>query len=446
MIDMKFSVLNGVSKLALVAALSLCVAWPAQAADDTAARKGLSLYQALSDIADSHDRVKAAQDDLAAAKEEIEVEWGAWYPDLDISSYWGTEQIRKREKTADTIGQARNSSLSLTQQLWDFGSANASIRKAEMAYDQARVELQAARQGLMLEGATAYLNLVKAAQVLDFAKASEANIKRQTELENALVERGSGFSTDVLQAKSQLAGAQARRVRAEGTLRNAVNRYRRIFGEAPADLEMLKAVPFPDGLLPASVEDAVDEAMTNNTQLRAGVLGTKMAQEDTNVTLADEFFPVVEGIAEWTYKNEDGGTMYSQYERIVKVEMSYDFDLGLTARNSLRASEFAESASVKRYNVTRDRVEEVARNAWDSLMTSRENAQHLRNQANIAAEFLELARKERQLGRRSLIDVLREETTLINAQSDATGAEIDAVVSGLTLLNAMGKLDLGMFQ
>jgi len=64
----------------------------------------------------------------------------------------------------------------------------------------------------------------------------------------------------------------------------------------------------------------------------------------------------------------------------------------------------------------------------------------LRNQANIAAEFLTLARKERKLGKRSLLDVLNGETNLVNAESDAASAERDVDIAAFTLLAVMGKL------
>ena len=95
---------------------------------------------------------------------------------------------------------------------------------------QAEAGLNAARQDILLRAIVAYLNILRAQGVLKFAVRSEANIKRQTELENARVERGAGLSTDVLQAKQQLAGAQARRVRARGALAVARNSYKTVFG------------------------------------------------------------------------------------------------------------------------------------------------------------------------------------------------------------------------
>ena len=82
------------------------------------------------------------------------------------------------------------------------------------------------------------------------------------------------------------------------------------------------------------------------------------------------------------------------------------------------------------------------RNSWDSLQTARATSQFLRNQANIAAEFLEVARKERKMGNRSLLDVLAGETALINAISAARSAETDIRLFAFTLLNAMGRLTL----
>ena len=68
------------------------------------------------------------------------------------------------------------------------------------------------------------------------------------------------------------------------------------------------------------------------------------------------------------------------------------------------------------------------------------NALFLRNQANISGEFLRLARKERRLGRRSLLDVLSGETVEINASSDATNAENQVIVAAYNMLFVMGDL------
>jgi outer membrane protein TolC len=86
---------------------------------------------------------------------------------------------------------------------------------------------------------------------------------------------------------------------------------------------------------------------------------------------------------------------------------------------------------------------EEGRNALAGWQTSSERSAHLANQVEIAARFLELARKEREMGRRSLLDILNGEVALINAQSDATAARIDEVIAAYRLLRAVGGLSTG---
>jgi adhesin transport system outer membrane protein len=270
---------------------------------------------------------------------------------------------------------------------------------------------------------------------------SEDNIKKQTELENARVSRGAGFSTDVLQAKTQLAGAQARRVQAEGALRVARNGYRAVFYADPGPVSEMSKPTLPVHLLPATVEEAVSVAFQQNPQLRVTALASDIARETIVSTQSTGYYPRIDAIGELKYSEDEGGTLGHQNEQLAKIQLTWPFNLGFTAANSVRAARSDFVATQERYADARDLVEEQARNAWENLRTARENAELLMNQANIAAEFLELARKERQLGRRSLLDVLAAETTLVIASSEAASAETDVSIALFTLLNAMGLLD-----
>ena len=384
--------------------------------------------------------IKAAEADVVSAREQARVALGNWFPNLNVTANYGIED-QKPEKAADTRIIPRELDFTITQLLWDFGSTNATLRSARLTLEQARAVLDAARQNLMLQAVSAYLNVIRTGDVLEFSRQSEDNLVRQTGLENALVERGAGFSTDVLQAKVQLAGASARRVRAEGALQVARNAYREVFGAAPGELSSMKSPPLPLDLLPQDVKSAVETAVTDNPQLIAANIGNSIARETVNQSRASGFYPKLEGVLETKIKEDVGGTIGDETERLAKVELTYPFNLGFTAVNTLRAAKSTESATLLRYADARDVVEQQARDAWENLRTARENAALLKNQANIASEFLEFARKERQLGRRSLIDVLAGETALIDASSDAASAEVDVSIAVFTLLNVMGRLE-----
>ena len=152
--------------------------------------------------------------------------------------------------------------------------------------------------------------------------------------------------------------------------------------------------------------------------------------------------PRFEAVATAKHKDNQAGTAGIAEEYSGKVQMTWPINLGLTAVNTLSASNSDATATSLRVAEQRYLIEEQVRNSWDSLQTARATSQFLRNQANIAAEFLEVARKERKMGNRSLLDVLAGETALINAISAARSAETDIRLFAFTLLNAMGRLTL----
>lgn len=409
------------------------------------ASPGSSLAEPLSDLLpeflNNHNLAKAAKLDISAAQQTAIVAKGGWYPSLNVTLTGGNEQQNKPSGSDNSNMVSREADFIITQRLWDGGATSSAVRTAELSQLQAEAIYTTTRSSLLLRGFSAYINVIRAAEGLGYAQRSEDNIKKQTELEDALVKRGAGFSTDVLQAKVQLAGAQARLSRAEGALAVAINAYRGVFNKEPGPIDSLVKPTLPVDLIPADVEEAVKQAMANNAFLVANNLTGQIAMEAVNAARASSYSPTVDGVFDYKWKKDVSATAGKQRETFAKVEINFPFNLGFTAINTLKASQKAHSAANFRYADAKTAIEEATRNAWEQLKTAKTNAELLSNQANIAAEFLEFARKERTLGRRSLLDVLNGETALINSSSDAASAEIDIAIAVFTLLDAMGELD-----
>lgn len=402
-----------------------------------------TLPEVLPDLLKISKKMKAAEADMNAAREKSREALGDWFPKLDLTGSYGYERQFKGNNTTDTSIPPREFDAKITQLLWDFGSTNRTIDNARLTFEQARAARDATEQSALLEGIIAYIDLLRRTRILDFSRGSEDNIKRQTELEDARVQRGSGFSTDVLQSKRQLASAQAARVRAEGALQTARNRYLNVFDKLPERPQTMAMPRLPLDALPATLNEAVDVAGRENPQLKASKMSSEIARNNVAKTFSDKFAPTINLVGEHSHKNDFDGTIGTKNERMIKIEGKYSFNLGLTAINTLKASEYTLTSTENKYGDTLDNVQEQTRNSWQELDTSKKNLEFLRNESNIAAEFLELARKERALGRRSLIDVLSGETALINASSDAASAEADMAISVFKLLSAMGRLELG---
>jgi len=426
-------------------AISLVVAGGIMCAWVPVPARAEALEVLLPYVIENHDRVRASKSRLTAARNRAREALGGWYPTLSQTANAGHE-TQENDGGDDTRTGFNEWDISLTQLLWDFGSTNAAIDKARLQVEEARYDLIETRQSLILEAITAYMNVIRSNAALKFAKESEENIRRQSGFEEALVELGSGFSTDVLQVKSQLAGAQARRVQSEGSLINALNRFQAVYGRMPDNLEALETAPFPAGFLPQTLTQATDIAFESNPALKNAILAADIAVEDVRIARADNFAPKIEASGERKFKKNVGGTIGAEQETLAKVEMTFDFNLGFTAVNTLRASENDLSATTFTAADTRRNIEEQVRNAWQQLQTAKQTTSHLNNQANIEAAFLELARNERQLGHRTLLEVLSSETKLINAKSDAFSAETDMLIAAYGVLAATGQLEYDVIK
>ncbi len=404
-----------------------------------------SLPDVLLDLIENHDRINAAKNSLDAATSRIRETRGAWFPELEIDFNNGFQK-RGNPGTQDTTKKFNETSLSVTQLLWDFGKTDTDIGISRKNRESAAINLNQVRQDLILEGIVAYIQVYSANRRLALSRQSEDNIKKQTELEDARVAGGAGFSTDVLQAKTELAEAQSRRVVAEGTLRNALSRYHALYRDMPKGINEFKLPPVPEILMPRTLEEAIEIGLKENFQLRNARLASDIAKDSVTRTRQDLFFPELNAVVETSHERNLDGTIGQRNAQAAKVELNFPFNLGFTALDSVSASSSDYKASIDRAADTQRTIEENIRLAWADLETARQNHDVRTAQIEIAAKFLELAREEREAGRRSLLDVLSGETRLINAQSDSVLTEVSIVQATFRLLNAMGRLEVSAVE
>ena len=105
-----------------------------------AGARAQSLQESLSFMIEDHKRIRAAESDLASARNTAISSLGSWFPTLDATALYGLEEQRKPD-AVDTRFYPRQVDFTLTQLLWDFGAVNGTIRAAKRTYDQAQATL-----------------------------------------------------------------------------------------------------------------------------------------------------------------------------------------------------------------------------------------------------------------------------------------------------------------
>jgi len=402
-----------------------------------------NLRSNLSELMSGSARLNAARSDEQAAAERVkESSRRAWTPQLDLSADGGRQHYATTANPNPQNQSVNTSSIKLTQLISDFGRSGSQISESEALQRQAAATALATAEGLMLEGITAHWGVVRSRRVLDYARQSEASVLKQTRLENSMVELGKGYESNVLQAKVQLATAEARRIRSEGALEIAQARVRAVFG-AQADRVVYQEVALPQPrALPVSLEEAINIANANSKQIQIGAQRTDALRQRLETTKAREFRPRLQVSGELARKDNMDGLPGSVNDRKLMLQLQYTLNTGMAGNAAVEAAVKDLAASQAREDDTREQVREQVAIAWRNLLVARTNRDILANQVNIASKFLEMASAERQLGRRTLLDILTAEMSLINAQSDLATTDADLALAGLTLLQSIGRLDL----
>jgi adhesin transport system outer membrane protein len=404
----------------------------------------VQIAEYLPDLLASHERLQAARERRESALFRVREARGGWFPSLSVNSEVGHEQI-DREGPVTDLGR-NTQRFRASQLLWDFGLTHGRVDRAKALFALSQSDTDFVRQGLILEAARAYLDLIRFQKIVGFSVMSEQSIKRQTGIEETLVERGAGLSSDVLQAKSQLAAARALRVVAEGDFINAGNRFKAVFGfmvdNATIEHFVEPIIRYEE--LPVTAEEAVGIALEENKQLSIAAKNVEAAEAEVTIAKSS-FFPSLNAFGEYERLDNDGGVKGVRFENRVGAELSYAIFNGGADTAAFRASKKTREEAANLVLDLGRSIEEQVRVSLRNLVTAQRRAEWFRNQAQIEGEFLELARKERKLGNRSLIDVLNAEVNFVNARSGAVSAEIDQKIAVYDLLFAMGRLSLETF-
>ncbi|WP_320005850.1 TolC family protein [Maridesulfovibrio sp.] len=404
------------------------------------------LRNILQDLLSTHDRIKAAEARVESAEHLVSQSWSGWTPSFDVSVEGGREEI---DKPGGGSAKGRNEErIKATQMLYDFGGVNSNIDSNKALLNEYKAVLEQTRQQLLILGVEAYLNLIRARETLRYAVQSEESMKRLSGMEETLVKRGAGLSYKELQIKAQLAGATSYRVTVERALQTARNRFKAVYG-FPVTLEEIdKMVPvsMPAVYMPASLDDAITQAQSQNPVL----LQLKFTQERLNHDVGVQeasLFPKFEFVLEGKRREQDQGADGVRTENKATLQLSYSGFSGLYEYQGMQAAK-ANAREVRKATLdVRREVEERVRNAWLELMTLRKNAELYRTQANITAEFLELIKKKRATGEQvELLDILVGERDYSTATSASVTADIDNITYAYRLLYEMGMMNIDVFK
>jgi outer membrane protein, adhesin transport system len=401
-----------------------------------------SLTEELSALIADHPRLRAQRDTVAAAREDVRKAFAGFLPKAAISGDIGPEYVdspQRRQIFGEASRMVRKSlTLTVTQNLFDGGRSRAEHKSALARREVSELTLEGIRQSLLLEGVTAYLNMMRRMRMVALAVQNEKTITRQLELEDERVRRGSGIALDVLFAKTRLQLAKERRVQLEGAREEARAVYAQVFGHPPTPARMVD--PVVDlSPLPKDLEAAAATTLARNPTLRASDRLIDVARRQEGVARAD-LSPRLDAVGSAGVEENFDSVRGDRYEWSLLLRLTWEFFSGQASQAGLASATFRKSAAMNTYRFNRRKTVESLRIAWEQLSTARQRVSLLENAVNIAEEVFAARRRLRDAGRETAINVLDAQSEVFNARINLTAAVTDSKIALYRVLFAMGLL------
>lgn len=329
---------------------------------------------------------------------------------------------------------------------------------AWFAYDTARFQSEAARadynlaqQQLILDVATAYFNVLRAADFLTTARATEAAIQRQYEQAEERFDVGLIAITEVYEARASYDDSKSQRIAAESDLDITREQLARLTGEYTEQLENLqREFPLmrPEPMSPDQWEEI---ALDQNWQIQAAIRQLQASESVLREAKAGHY-PTVDLNASWGRNRLDGldgpsvggqGAVQrdgTTTEGRIGVTLNVPLYAGGGIQAGVRQQRARVDVSSQSLNTVRRDVQVNTRSLFRTVNTNIESASALEQTIISRRSALDATRAGYDVGTRNIVEVLDAERAYYVALRDYANARYDYVVNTLSLKQAAGTL------
>ena len=349
-------------------------------------------------------------------------------------------------RTGGGNGRNLSAGLDVSYPLFSGGGIRNSIKAAKTRVEAGRATLRAVEGDIFTEAVAAYMDVIRDRAIVELNTNQVRVLGTNLQATRDRFEIGDLTRTDVAQSEARLSLARANLETAGARLATSEENYRRVIGRRPDQL----APPPPLPPLPKTAQEAVQIALVNNPDIIAVNRQARAAGLDVNVVRASRL-PTVSAIGSSRYTDYLGtaddqfgaGAPNTTTVNGVGVQARIPLYQGGLPAARIRQAQAIEGQVMEQVIATERSVVANTRAAFATYEAAN-NAIASNNVAVKANELaLEGARAEREVGTRTVLDVLNAEQELLNSQVALVSARRDAYVAGFQLLNAMGQAEAG---
>ena len=418
--------------------MAAACAWPIAAQARPLPDSDPAFADALSQAYLSNPQLLEQRQRLRQTDEGVPRALSGWRPRMNLDGSFGASAVFDR---ADTTHQPERrvpqaAELALTQPLYTGGRVHAQVQQAEAMVTAERAGLQATEAQVLLQAATAYLDVARDQRVVDLNRNEAVILQRTLHASQQATDAGALTLADTAQARARLADQRAMLAASIAMLTADQAAYEAAIGTPPGRLAMpAAALDLPPELDAALtlLPDNFDVLQSRAAQ-EASRQGIDIARAGLRPRLSFEIYGARE--------SETDVQLPHQRDNVAEatLQLSIPIYQGGEQSAEIRAAKEAASVSLLQIDVVKRQARQQIQAAWAQLTGAQTRLAEYRTSldANSIAER-GIARQQ-SVGQRTLIEVLNAEQEKLGAEVNVVTAQHDLIVAGLRLQAATGRL------
>lgn len=376
-----------------------------------------------------------------AVDEELRQARGLYLPQVDAAVGIGREQTNNRTTrntgNGHSVGLYRQeSSITLQQRIFDGFEAAATVEREQARVDSAAYRVAENAEVLALDAIGVFVEVLRQRELVRLA---EDNLAVHLDILDSLQQRlagGGGTRADVSQTEARVSRSRATLTQNLNDLRDAEALYTRIVGQFP---DSLTAPEFPSGVLPGSLEDAVDWAGSNNPT-------TKIFQADVDTAEAEvelsevPFYPAVSLEGQTEYNDGTGGVDSWEFNNQVMVRVRMNLFRGGIDRAARQEALSRLSESKNRRLRSHLEAQQDMRQSWFALEAAQQRVEDLTSAVEFNIQTRDAYRQQFEVAQRTLLDVLDAENELFVSRGQLVSDQTNELLASYRILAVGGML------
>lgn len=374
----------------------------------------------------------AQQDDARYGVDEARANY---LPRIDVSGAWGREFARNIP-SAPTQRYRREATISLNQNLWDFGVTINDIKRARASYRSAQWGTRERIEAISYDIANAYLGLLLQQKLVSLGDGEIASVRKILRIVTVQKDLGLTTSADVERAQTRLDNVRSQLLDRQSALEQARNAYKRLTDHMPLPAA---DVPAAGAALPESADVAVDLIDARSPRLAQAVEDRRSLDKQYD-SQADTALPRIGLSIASDYRQDVLGATGRAVDARAMVTFSYRLYNGGAA--SATKHRIAARLRQADYELDRRRreVEQDIRIDYSSLAAAREKIATIEAEIASAEKVADLYKQQFRGGRRTVFDLLDAEQLLFAAKAKQAANQIALRAAEYRVLQKLGGL------